>query len=446
MRGNGNKGAGRLAGAAIRCQPDSRLVGLVREGHDLAFEEIVRRYRPQLVGFAGAIVPRDHAEDVVQEALAKAHGALEGGDAEINLRPWLYTIVRNRSLNALRDEPTYDHLDENFDGVPQPPEVAARQEELALLIAGLRGLPASQRQAIVGRELEGRSHEEIARSLGTTPGAVRGLIYRARTRLRDGLGLLIPLPVLRAVLGSGPAASEAAGAGGAAATGLAAGGGGVALKAGATLGVAVIAVGSGIAIQHRGSKSDDTAAAARAHAHPRAVARSARSAPRRAADGSAFAEIRSGRGGPSSGSDGSGGSGEGRGPSSSSGPGPSGRGSSGDGSSGSGESGQGGSGGGDDGGTTGSSDDGGGTGSSGSGDGGGGGSGTSGGSGSDDGGTSGTSGGGSGSSGSGSGGGAVSGTDGGGGGNSGPGGGGDLTTTTSTTTTTTTDGGGEGPG
>src|SRR3954470_16688107 len=246
MRSNGNKGTHRLAAAAIRCQPDARLVELVREGHDLAFEEIVRRYRPQLVGFAGTIVTRDRAEDVVQEALVKAHGALGRGGSEINLRPWLYTIVRNRALNALRDEPAYEHLDENFDGVAQPPEVAARQEELAWLIAALRGLPAPQRQAIVGRELEGRSHEEIAASLGTTPGAVRGLIYRARARLRDGLGLLIPLPLLRAVLGSGSAGSEAAGAGGAAAAGLAAGGGGVALKAGATLGVAVIAVGSGI--------------------------------------------------------------------------------------------------------------------------------------------------------------------------------------------------------
>ena len=248
---------GRLAAAGIRCQPDSRLVGLVRDGRELAFEEIVRRYRRPLVAFAGAIVPRDAAEDVVQEALTKAHGALKRGDAEINLRPWLYTIVRNRALNALRDEPMHDHLDENFDGVPQPPEVAARREELAALIAAVRALPAPQREAIVGRELEGRSHEEIAASLGTTPGAVRGLIYRARTALRDGVGLLIPMPLLRAMLDSGPVGPNAAGAGGTAAAGLAAGGGGIAMKAGATLGVAVIAVGSGLAIQHRGSGSNE---------------------------------------------------------------------------------------------------------------------------------------------------------------------------------------------
>src|SRR3954466_8479109 len=253
MTGLANNGRRRLAGVAIRCQSDSRLVGLMREGHDGAFDEIVRRYRAQLVGYAGGIVPEHSAEDVVQEALIRAHSALGRSDAEMNLRPWLYTIVRNGALNALRGDPVHVHLDENYDGVPQPPEVAARREDLAALTAGVRKLPEQQREALVKRELEGRSHEEIAASLGLSAGAVRGLIYRARTALRDGAGLLIPLPVLRALLGSGTASPEAAGAAGTAAAGLAAGGGGgVAVKAGATLGVAVLAVGSGFAIQHRG--------------------------------------------------------------------------------------------------------------------------------------------------------------------------------------------------
>src|SRR5581483_3484709 len=68
---------------------------------------------------------------------------------------------------------------------------------------------------------------------------------------RNSAGMLIPLPVLRALLNSASAAPEATGAPGAAAAGLAGGGGGVALKAGATLGVAGSAVGSGIAVQSR---------------------------------------------------------------------------------------------------------------------------------------------------------------------------------------------------
>src|SRR3954447_14609356 len=267
MTGLANNGRRRLAGVAIRCQSDSRLVGLMRDGHDSAFDEIVRRYRAQLVSYAGGIVPEHRAEDVVQEALTRAHSALGRSNAEMNLKPWLFTIVRNGALNSLRNEPVHVHLDESYDGVPQPPEVAARREELAALTAGVKGLPDQQREALVKRELEGRSHEEIGASLGVSAGAVRGLIYRARASLRDGAGMLIPLPVLRALLSSSAATPEATGAAGAAAAGLA-GGGGIALKAGATLGVAVIAVGSGIAVQHRdsGSAKDPGATDAPAHA------------------------------------------------------------------------------------------------------------------------------------------------------------------------------------
>ena len=173
--------------------------------------------------FAGAIVPADRAEDVVQEALAKAHAALVASETEVKLKPWLYTIVRNRALNDLRDEPAHERLDEDFDGVAQPPEVVARREQLAALIARVKDLPPAQREALVQRELEGRSHREIGIALGLSPGAVRGLIFRARTALRDGAGMLIPMPVLRALLNAGPLEAEATGTAiGGAAAGLAA--------------------------------------------------------------------------------------------------------------------------------------------------------------------------------------------------------------------------------
>ena len=252
-----------LAGLALRCQSDSRLVRLSREGHARAFEEIVRRYREPLVSFAGAIVPADRAEDVVQEALVKSHAALVASEADVKLKPWLYTIVRNRALNNLRDEPTHEHLDEDFDGVPQPPEVAAQRERITTLVAGVKGLPPAQRDALVQRELEGRSHREIGIALGVSPNAVRGLIFRARTALRDAAGMLVPMPVLRALLNAGPLEAEAAGTAlGGAAVGLSAGGGaGIAAKAGATLAVAVLAVGSGVAINSRDGGGNGRAAA-----------------------------------------------------------------------------------------------------------------------------------------------------------------------------------------
>src|SRR5215213_1667056 len=192
-----------LAAAALRCQPDNRLVALGGEGHSQAVEELVRRYRPRLVAFARGIVGPDRSEDVVQEAFLKAQSVIDSGDAEFEIRPWLYTVVRNRALNTLRDERTHEQLDPDFDGVRQPPEIASERARLRSLLTAVDALPEGQREALVQRELEGRSHEEIATRLGSTPGAVRGLIFRARETLREACALLVPLPLVRALLERG---------------------------------------------------------------------------------------------------------------------------------------------------------------------------------------------------------------------------------------------------
>src|SRR5512146_849322 len=91
-------------GPALRTQPDRRLVTLVREGYETAFEEIVRRYGSPLSRYAASIVG-GRSEDVTQDAFSKALLALRRDDAEIELRPWLFRIVRNTALNDLRDGP-----------------------------------------------------------------------------------------------------------------------------------------------------------------------------------------------------------------------------------------------------------------------------------------------------------------------------------------------------
>ena len=241
-------------GPALRAQPDRRLVDLVRDGYDAAFEEIVRRYRRPLDRFAAAIVG-GRSEDVTQDAFSKALLALRGSEAEIELRPWLYRIVRNTALNDLRDRaPAAEELPETFAGARSAAAEVEAREELAELMERLRALPEPQRAAIVMRELEGLSHEEIAAALGVSGGAARQAIYRARTALRDGLGLLMPLPVLRALADGG---GEAAAAGGAIAAGAgasSAGGavlGGGAVKAGLATVLVAGAVGAGVAVEHR---------------------------------------------------------------------------------------------------------------------------------------------------------------------------------------------------
>lgn len=208
-------------GPALRTQPDRRLVTLVREGYESAFEEIVRRYRKPLDRFAAAIVG-GRSEDVTQDAFSKALLALRGSETDIELKPWLYRIVRNTALNDLRDGPPATlELGETLAGGESAAVEVERREEIGELMSRLRSLPEPQRAAIVMRELEGLSHEEIATALGVSGGAARQAIYRARTALREGLGLLLPLPLLRVLFDHGPEAAGAGAGGAAAAAGAA---------------------------------------------------------------------------------------------------------------------------------------------------------------------------------------------------------------------------------
>jgi RNA polymerase sigma factor (sigma-70 family) len=252
-------------GPALRTQPDRRLVTLVREGYEAAFEEIVRRYGHPLGRYAASIVG-GRSEDVLQDSFAKALPALRRNNAEIDLRPWLFRIVRNTALNDLRDSPpSPEALAEAIAGGRNPAEELECREELADLMKRLQALPEPQRAAIVMRELEGLGHEEIAAALGLTDGGARQAIYRARQALRDGMGMLIPLPLLQAMLaGGGSGMTETAGAAGMSAAGVGgAAGAGIALKATAATVLVAGAVGAGVALEDSPRSGDAKAAPAR---------------------------------------------------------------------------------------------------------------------------------------------------------------------------------------
>ena len=243
-----------LGGPALRFQPDGRLVSLVRDGYESAFEEIFRRYGAPLRSYAASIVTAQRADDVTQEAFTKAYLALRGTDKEIQLRPWLYRIVRNTALTNIRDEPKPGlELDEARTAGTSPEELAEQREEVERLMAGLRELPEPQRAAIVMRELEGLSHEQIAASLGLSGGAVRQSIYRARRALRDAAGMLVPMPLLRQLLEEGFTQGASAAAAG--------GGAGIAVKTGVAALLAAGTLTTGAVINHElksPSKADAT--------------------------------------------------------------------------------------------------------------------------------------------------------------------------------------------
>ena len=188
----------RLAGVPLlRSQSDGRLVDLVRAGNDAAFEAIVARYRRPLLRYCTRMLSDERAEDVVQQAFLRALAAMRRDERPLDLKPWLYTIAHNAALNALRERSLpSDSLEEEIDGVERPEQAFERREGLRSVIAAVGALPQRQRDALVLRELEGRSYDEIARELGVSDGAVRQLLNRARTTLRARLTAITPTALL----------------------------------------------------------------------------------------------------------------------------------------------------------------------------------------------------------------------------------------------------------
>jgi RNA polymerase sigma factor (sigma-70 family) len=191
--------AGTLSCESLRHESDERLVALTRAGSERAFAEVTRRYQSALRAYCSRLVGPERAQDAVQQALLQAFLSLrDRAPREIVLRPWLYRIAHNCSIDLIRIG-SWDHeqLDLESDGVPQPPALLEQKEELRGLIAGMRRLPDAQRQALTLRELEGCSYAEISARLGHTGSGVRQLIFRARTALRKGASALLPFGLLR---------------------------------------------------------------------------------------------------------------------------------------------------------------------------------------------------------------------------------------------------------
>src|SRR5437763_7768029 len=213
----------RLAGTALlHTQSDERLVDLTRAGNGRAFEAIVARYRKALLRHCAGLLPPGRAEDAVQQAFLNAYRAIMAGENELRLRPWLYRIAHNASLNLLRQNGwDYDEIPADFDGVIQPPQAVEQSERIRELVRAVKDLPERQRDAVILRELEGRSYEEISAALGVTDGAVRQLLNRARGTLRSAATALTPPRILESLIdrASSPTTAQiaevSAGAGGA---------------------------------------------------------------------------------------------------------------------------------------------------------------------------------------------------------------------------------------
>ncbi len=170
-------------------QSDERLVALVRRGNQAAFEALVARYQSRLLAFCRHMLSsKEDAEDVLQEVFAAAFNAMLADERAINVRPWLYRIARNRSLNHLRRAQAVgvDSMDIHLsEGGLTTADKVHKREEFRQLVADVQDLPETQRTALLLREIDALSYEQISEAMETTVPSVKSLLVRARVSLAE---------------------------------------------------------------------------------------------------------------------------------------------------------------------------------------------------------------------------------------------------------------------
>ena len=180
-----------LAGRSplLRLQSDERLIALTRRGNHGAFEALVQRYQPRLLAFCRHMLgSQEDAEDVLQEVFTAAFNACCADERPINARPWLYRIARNRSLNHLRrPQPSGQDSMDIFerDGGASTADTVHKREEFRQIVADVHELPETQRTALLLREIDALSYDQIAEAMDTTIPSVKSLLVRARVSLAE---------------------------------------------------------------------------------------------------------------------------------------------------------------------------------------------------------------------------------------------------------------------
>src|SRR5215213_3091336 len=173
----------------MRLKSDEQLIALTRKGQQGAFEVLVQRYQSRLLAFCRHMLgSTEDAEDVLQEVFAASFNAMLADERPINARPWLYRIVRNRCLNHLR-RPTpagQDSMDIfETDGGATTADTVHKREEFRQIVADVQDLPETQRTALLLREIDALSYDDIAHAMDTTVPSVKSLLVRARVSLAE---------------------------------------------------------------------------------------------------------------------------------------------------------------------------------------------------------------------------------------------------------------------
>lgn len=192
-------------------QPDHDLVRRVQQGDLAAFDLLVRKYQHRVAAVVGRYVHDwSECQDIAQETFIRAYRALPQFRGESAFYTWLYRIAVNTAKKALVDlkrdplllesarggggdgdgDETSRVENELSDGATPESELASRQVARAVN-AAIEALSDDLRQAILLREIEGMSYEEIADAMNCPIGTVRSRIFRAREAIAERLRPLL---------------------------------------------------------------------------------------------------------------------------------------------------------------------------------------------------------------------------------------------------------------
>ena len=174
---------GRETGSAL-----AALIERAREGDGRAFDRLMLETQERVVGLAWRLLgSREDARDAAQEVYLRVFRHLNRFRAEYDFHGWLYRITVNVCRDAARRRRRTPVANGTNPDPHQPPaaeEALLGAERWHRLLEALASLPAKERAALVLRDLEGLTSEQVARALGSRPATVRGQIASARVKLR----------------------------------------------------------------------------------------------------------------------------------------------------------------------------------------------------------------------------------------------------------------------
>ena len=184
---------------------ESSWVARAKQGDQAAFEAIFQRYERQIYSFVYRMMgDADDAYDLTQDCFVKAYKALSKTSEDLNVSAWLHRIASNACLDVLRRRqrirwlPWDSHKHEQMlvsTPLDDPERSAISQETRASVQRVLNRMSHRHRLALILREYEGLSCEEIGEVMGLSRSAVKSMLFRARDEFRRVYGMTEQAPV-----------------------------------------------------------------------------------------------------------------------------------------------------------------------------------------------------------------------------------------------------------